>query len=114
MKGEYWFNSEPISKHIDIIFEYEEYQFINNVVHLLSIEELKKIINSFKEVIPVNEPYSFAKEYIYIRIDFGLCTIEYRLPNQPYKCHIRGYTLVKMLERYVYKYEHFEDRFKNL
>ena len=37
MRGKYWFNSEPISKHIDIVFEYDKYQFVNEVVQLCSI-----------------------------------------------------------------------------
>lgn len=112
MRGDYWFKSEPISKHIDIFFEYDEYQFINEVVHLCSIEELKDIINSFKKPIEENNPYSYAKEYFRIRVDFSLCTIEYELPNQSYTCYIEGNKLIEILEKYVYKYEHFEDRFK--
>ena len=109
MRGNYWFNSEPISKHIDIIFEYDEYQFINEVVHLFSIDELKNIINSLKERIEEKRHYSYAKEYFHLSLDFGLCTIEYELPNQSKACHIDGNKLVEILEKYVYKYEHLDD-----
>ena len=114
MRGGYYFNSEPISKHIDIIFENEEYQFINNVVHLCSIDELRNIIDPFKKAIAENNPCSFAKEYISIRVDFGLCTVRYELPNQSYCCYVDGDKLVEILEKYVYKYDHFDDRFKSL
>ena len=112
MRGKYWFNSEPISKHIDIIFEYDEYQFINEVVHLFSIDELKNIINSLKERIEVKRPYTYAKEYFHLSLNYGLCTIEYELPNQSEACYIDGNKLVEILEEYVYKYEHIQDIFK--
>ena len=113
MFGDYWFNSEPISKHIDIIFEYDEYQFINNVVHLCSIDELRYIIDSFKKVIPEKRPSSFAKEYFSIRVDFGLCTIEYELPNESYRCYVDGNKMVEILENYVYMYDHIDDWLKS-
>ena len=112
MDGEYWFNSEPISKHIDIIFEYEKYQFINEVVHLCSIEELREIIHSFKKRIEEKLPCCYAKEYFTIRVDFSLCTIEYELPNASHTCYIWGDKLIEILEKYVYIYDHLEDRFK--
>ena len=112
MKGEYWFNAEPISKHIDIVFEYDKYQFVNEVVQLCSIEELKDIASSIKKRIENLMPYSFAKEYFSLRLDFGLCSIEYELPDQSYACYMKADSLVEMLERYVYMYEHLDDRFK--
>lgn len=114
MKGEYWFNSEPISKTIDIFFENKEYQFINQAIRLFSIEELKDISNNIRESVKNNYPFSFVKEYVSLRVDFGLCTIKYELPNQSYECHIDGDDIANIFERYVYKYEHFEDRFKSL
>ena len=109
MRGKYWFNSEPISKHIDIIFEYDEYQFINEVVHLCSIDELKSIIAPMKKCVAELTPYSYAKEYFRLRVDFALCTIEYELPNRSYTCYVDGDKLLELLEKYVYKYEHLDD-----
>ena len=114
MRGEYWFNSEPISKHIDIIFEKEKYQFVNEVVHLYSIDELEVITNAIKERIENKRPYAYAKEYCCIRVDFALCTIEYELPNQHYQCYIEAIDLVEILEKYLYLYEHIDVRFKKL
>lgn len=112
MIGSYWFNPEPISKYIDIIFEFEEFQFINEVVHLFSIDELKNIINSLKKYIEEKRPYTYVKEYFHLSLNFGLCTIEYELPNQSEACYIDGDKLVEILEKYVYKYEHIDDIFK--
>jgi len=112
MKGKYWFNSEPISKHVDIVFEYEEYQFINEVVQLCSIDELKEIINSIKKHVKDLRTYSFVKEYIGIHIALAHCSIEYNLPGQSYTCCISCNKLAEILERYVYKYEHLDDWFK--
>ena len=95
-------------------FERKEYQFINNVVHLCSIEELKLIASNIRKRVQDNRPYAFSKEYVYIRIDFGLCTIELELPKQTYKCYVEGEDIADMFEKYVYKYEHFADRFKSL
>ena len=115
MVGDYWFeNIEPISKHIDIIFEFEKYQFINEVVHLCSIDELKDISNSIKECIEEKKLYSYAKEYFRLHVYFYTCVIEYELPNQSYTCYIDGNKLVEILDKYVYKYEHLEDWFKIL
>ena len=114
MKGEYWFNSEPISKHIDIFFEYDKYQFVNNVVHLYSIEELKVIASNIKERLQNKRPYSFVKEYASISLNFGLCEICYELPGHSYTCYIEGEDFTEIIESYVYIYEHFEDRFKRL
>lgn len=114
MNGEYWFNTEPISKNVDVIFEKEKYQFINEVLHLLSIEEIKEIINNIVERVDDKRPYSFAKEYFSIRLDFGLCTIELELPNQSYSCYIEGNVFSSILEKYAYEYEHLDDRFKSL
>ena len=111
MRGIYWFNPEPISKQIDIIFEYEDLQFINEVVHLFSIDELKNIINTLKKYIEKKRSYTYVKEYFHLSLDFGLCTIEYELPNQSEACYIDGNKLVEILEKYVYKYEHIQDIF---
>ena len=76
------------------------------------IEELKDIASSIKKRIENLMPYSFAKEYFSLRLDFGLCSIEYELPDQSYACCMTADRLVEILERYVYIYEHLEDRFK--
>ena len=112
MEGEYWFNTEPISNHIDIIFEYEQYQFINEVVQLCSVDELNNIINSIKERIEKNRPYSYAQEYFSICVNLSLCKIEYELPNQHHTCYILAIDLIEILEKYLYLYEHLDDRFK--
>lgn len=112
MKGNYWFNPEPVSKYIDIIFEYEQYQFINEVVHLCSIDELKEIINSIKKHVEDRRVHSYAKEYFRIQIMWNNCIIEYELPNQSYTCYIDCIKMAEILEKYVYKYEHSEDIFK--
>ena len=114
MRGKYWFNSEPISKHIDIVFEYDKYQFVNEVVQLCSIQELKDIASSIKKRIENLRPYSFAKEYFNLHLDFGLCCIEYELPDQSYTCYMKADSLVEILERYVYTYEHLDDWFKKI
>ena len=114
MKGGYWFNVEPISKNVDIIFEYEEYQFINEIVHLLSIEELKTIIDSIREHVDSKRPYVFRKEYFSINLDFALCTVEYELPGQFYRCFIDGVEIANIFKKYVYKYDHGEDIFRSL
>ena len=112
MNGEYWFNTDPFLKRVDIIFEYDDYQIINEVVQLCSIDELKHIITSFFKAIAEKRPCCFAKEYTTIRVDFGLCTIKYELPHQTYTCYIEGNALIEILEKYIYMYEHLEDRFK--
>ena len=112
MNGEYWFNTEPISKNVDIIFKFESYQFINEVLHLCSIDELKNIIKSVKKHIEDTRSYTFAKEYICIFVAFSVCRIEYELPNQSYECYLECMELIEMLEKYVDVYEHLEDRFK--
>ena len=112
MRGEYWFNTEPISKHVDIIFEYDEYQIINDVVQLCSIDELKHIIDSFKKRIPEKRPAAFEGEYFSIDLDFGFCTVIFELPNQTYGCFVTGDKLIEILERYVLIYEDLDNRFK--
>lgn len=115
MRGSYWFNSEPISKQLDIIFEYEEFQFINEVVHLFSIDELKDIINTLKKYIEGKKIYYttvYVKEYFRLSLFLDQCLIEYELPNQSEACYIDGNKLVEILEKYVYKYEHIDDIFK--
>lgn len=114
MNGEYWFNTEPISKNVDIVFENDEYQVLNDVVHLLSIEEIKVIIDNISERLDNKRPYSFVKEYFSIALNFGLCTIKLELPNQSYSCFIEGNELVTMFEKYIDIYEHLDDRFKSL
>ena len=114
MRGEYWFNSEPISKHVDIIFEYDEYQMINDLVQLCAIDELKTIVSNIRECVQKNDPYAFRKEYCYLRVDFGLCTVELEFPNHSYVCHIEGDDIADIFERYVYMYEHLDDWFKSL
>ena len=96
----------------DIIFEYDEYQFINEVVNLCSIDELKSIIAPVKKCVAELTPYSYAKEYFRLRVDFALCTIEYELPNRSYTCYVDGDKLLELLEKYVYKYEHLDDWLK--
>ena len=112
MKGVYWFNSEPVSKNVDIIFEYEKYQFVNDVVRSCSIDELKEIIYAIKKHIADTRPYTFAKEYIWIHVAFSCCAIEYELPHQTYSCYISCTKMAEILGKYVDIYEHLEDRFK--
>ncbi|MBQ3009952.1 MAG: hypothetical protein IJD81_02040 [Oscillospiraceae bacterium] len=112
MKGKYWFNIEPVSKDVQIIFEYKEYQFINDVIHLCNIDELKSIINSIKKHIEDGRVYSYAKEYLSIFITYNCCCIEYELPNQSHTCFIDCNKMAEILEKYVDKYEHCEDIFK--
>ena len=112
MNGEYWFNSEPISKNVDIIFEFKSYQFINEVLQLCSIDEIKDIIKAVKKHIEDEWSYTFSKEYICIFVAFSVCRIEYELPNQSYECYLECMELIEMLEKYVDVYEHLEDRFK--
>ena len=112
-KCEYWFNDDPFSEHVDIVFEYDSFQVINDVVQLCSIEELKLITSNIRERVPTNRPYSFCGEYFDIALNFGFCTVKLELPNQSYECCIKGDDLADIFERYVYRYEHLEDRFKN-
>ena len=112
MKGEYWFNSEPILKNVDIIFEYEKYQFVNDVVRSCSIDELKEIIHAIKKHLADTRPYTFSKEYIWIHVAFSYCAIEYELPHQTYSCYITCLKMAEILETYVDIYVHLEDRFK--
>ena len=112
MNGEYWFNSEPISKNVDIIFEFKSYQFINEVLQLCSIDEIKDIIKAVKKHIEDEWSYTFSKEYICIFVAFSVCRIEYELPNQSYECYLECIELIEMLEKYVAVYERLEDRFK--
>ena len=113
MNGEYWFNTEPISKNVDIIFEFGSYQFINEVLHLCSIDEIKDIIKAVKKHIEDKWSYTFSKEYITIFVAFSVCRIEYELPTQSYECYLECMELIEMLEEYVAAYERLDDWFKS-